>query len=155
MGCLWWCWCLLLQGEHGTGRNIAPFVEVEWGRQATAIMQRIKDVFDPQNLLNPGVILNPVRAVSTGLAERFQTLAFTALVLCMLLEHSLCQMVLPDTPSRFVKGRLLVCVHAAAWLLPVQDPNAHMMFLKPSPPAASLIDNCMECGYCEAVCPSR
>lgn len=37
----------------------------------------------------------------------------------------------------------------------VQDPNAHMMFLKPSPPAASLIDNCMECGYCEAVCPSR
>lgn len=36
-----------------------------------------------------------------------------------------------------------------------QDPNAHMMFLKPSPPAASLIDNCMECGYCEAVCPSR
>jgi ferredoxin len=43
--------------------------------------------------------------------------------------------------------------HAAMAIL--QDPNAHMMFLKPSPPAASLIDNCMECGYCEAVCPSR
>lgn len=68
-----WCWCLLLQGEHGTGRNIAPFVEVEWGRQATAIMQRIKDAFDPNNLLNPGVIRNPVGAVSTELADCFQT----------------------------------------------------------------------------------
>eukprot|EP00879_Flechtneria_rotunda_P006313 GHRR01006635.1.p1 GENE.GHRR01006635.1~~GHRR01006635.1.p1 ORF type:complete len:789 (+),score=273.08 GHRR01006635.1:1646-4012(+) len=83
-----------LKGEHGTGRNMAPFVEVEWGARATAIMRRIKQVFDPHNLLNPGVIIN-------------------------------------------------------------NDPNAHMMFLKPSPPAASLIDNCMECGYCEAYCPSR
>jgi D-lactate dehydrogenase len=37
----------------------------------------------------------------------------------------------------------------------LQDPAAHMQFLKPSPPASSLIDNCMECGYCEAFCPSR
>jgi hypothetical protein len=34
--------CCVLQGEHGTGRNMAPFVEVEWGAQATAIMTRIK-----------------------------------------------------------------------------------------------------------------
>ncbi|WIA33444.1 hypothetical protein OEZ86_006576 [Tetradesmus obliquus] len=83
-----------LKGEHGTGRNMAPFVELEWGARATGIMKRIKAAFDPHNLLNPGVILN-------------------------------------------------------------DDPAAHMQFLKPSPPAASLIDNCMECGYCEAFCPSR
>ena len=47
-----------LKAEHGTGRNIAPFVELEWGAQAVAAMRRIKALFDPQGLLNPGVILN-------------------------------------------------------------------------------------------------
>ncbi len=47
-----------LKAEHGTGRNMAPFVELEWGAQAVAVMRRIKALFDPQGLLNPGVILN-------------------------------------------------------------------------------------------------
>ena len=47
-----------LKAEHGTGRNMAPYVELEWGRQAYAVMQRIKEIFDPKNLLNPGVIIN-------------------------------------------------------------------------------------------------
>jgi D-lactate dehydrogenase len=48
-----------LKGEHGTGRNMAPFVETEWGPEAYAIMKRLKDLVDPERLLNPGVILNP------------------------------------------------------------------------------------------------
>jgi D-lactate dehydrogenase len=47
-----------LKAEHGTGRNMAPFVEMEWGREAFELMKRIKQIFDPQNLLNPGVVLN-------------------------------------------------------------------------------------------------
>jgi len=47
-----------LKGEHGTGRNMAPFVELEWGIEAYQIMKEIKHIFDPMNLLNPGVILN-------------------------------------------------------------------------------------------------
>ncbi|MCX6238873.1 MAG: FAD-binding and (Fe-S)-binding domain-containing protein [Bacteroidia bacterium] len=47
-----------LKAEHGTGRNMAPFVEMEWGKEAYELMKQIKNVFDPQNLLNPGVILN-------------------------------------------------------------------------------------------------
>jgi len=47
-----------LKAEHGTGRNMAPFVEMEWGREAYELMKRIKKLFDPNNLLNPGVILN-------------------------------------------------------------------------------------------------
>ncbi len=47
-----------LKAEHGTGRNMAPYVELEWGAPAVALMRRIKDLFDPQGLLNPGVILN-------------------------------------------------------------------------------------------------
>ncbi len=47
-----------LKAEHGTGRNMAPFVEKEWGEQAYALMNEIKHLFDPKGILNPGVILN-------------------------------------------------------------------------------------------------
>ena len=47
-----------LKAEHGTGRNMAPFVEYEWGTKAYGMMKRLKDILDPQNLLNPGVIFN-------------------------------------------------------------------------------------------------
>ena len=47
-----------LKAEHGTGRNMAPFVELEWGRDAYRLMEEIKAIFDPGGLLNPGVILN-------------------------------------------------------------------------------------------------
>ncbi|WP_241499265.1 FAD-binding and (Fe-S)-binding domain-containing protein [Chromobacterium sphagni] len=46
-----------LKAEHGTGRNVAPFVRQEWGDAAWNIMRRIKALFDPEGLLNPGVII--------------------------------------------------------------------------------------------------
>lgn len=47
-----------LKAEHGTGRNMAPYVEKEWGKEAYELMKEIKYIFDPQGILNPGVILN-------------------------------------------------------------------------------------------------
>jgi len=47
-----------LKAEHGTGRNMAPFVELEWGAEGLALMRDIKQLFDPSWLLNPGVIIN-------------------------------------------------------------------------------------------------
>ena len=47
-----------LKAEHGTGRNMAPFVELEWGKEAYQLMKEIKKIFDPDGILNPGVILN-------------------------------------------------------------------------------------------------
>ena len=47
-----------LKAEHGTGRNISPFVEREWGAEAVQIMREIKTIFDPRGLLNPGVIFS-------------------------------------------------------------------------------------------------
>lgn len=46
-----------LKAEHGTGINMAPFVQFEWGDGLYKIMQRIKQVFDPNGILNPGVII--------------------------------------------------------------------------------------------------
>lgn len=83
-----------LKAEHGTGRNMAPYVEMEWGAEAYHLMQAIKDLFDPRNLLNPGVILNP-------------------------------------------------------------DPNVHVKNLKPLPATNDIVDKCIECGFCEVVCPSK
>lgn len=47
-----------LKAEHGTGRNMAAFIEVEWGHDAYVMMKKIKELFDPKGLLNPGVIIN-------------------------------------------------------------------------------------------------
>jgi len=47
-----------LKAEHGTGRNMAPFVPYEWGEKAYGVMKRLKDIFDPKGILNPGVIFN-------------------------------------------------------------------------------------------------
>ena len=47
-----------LKAEHGTGRNMAPFVELEWGAQAYQLMRALKSLLDPDHILNPGVILN-------------------------------------------------------------------------------------------------
>jgi len=83
-----------LKAEHGTGRNMAPYVELEWGAEAYQLMKEIKDIFDPRNLLNPGVILN-------------------------------------------------------------SDPNIHVKNLKPLPASHEIVDKCIECGFCEVVCPSK
>ena len=47
-----------LKAEHGTGRNMAPFVKYEWGEKAYDAMKELKDIFDPEGLLNKGVIFN-------------------------------------------------------------------------------------------------
>lgn len=83
-----------LKAEHGTGRNIAPYVKLEWGEDAFQLMQQLKALFDPTGILNPGVILN-------------------------------------------------------------EDEHCHLKNLKLMPSANPLIDKCIECGFCEPVCPSK
>ncbi len=83
-----------LKAEHGTGRNMAPFVEAEWGSKLYSYMLRLKNMFDPQGLLNPGVLIN-------------------------------------------------------------SDARLHLKHIKPMPAAHDLIDDCIECGFCEQTCVSR
>ena len=47
-----------LKAEHGTGRNMAPFVKYEWGDKAYETMKELKAIFDPDGLLNQGVVFN-------------------------------------------------------------------------------------------------
>jgi D-lactate dehydrogenase len=83
-----------LKAEHGTGINMAPYVEREWGAKATELMWRVKRLADPDGVLAPGVILS-------------------------------------------------------------RDPGAHLRNLKTTPPIEESATTCVECGFCEPVCPSR
>ncbi|MEV5972734.1 FAD-binding and (Fe-S)-binding domain-containing protein [Streptomyces sp. NPDC051921] len=47
-----------LKAEHATGRNIAPFLELEWGPKATELMWRTKEVIDPDGVLAPRIVLD-------------------------------------------------------------------------------------------------
>ena len=83
-----------LKAEHGTGINMAPFVEREWGPEATELMWEIKRLADPAGILAPGVVLN-------------------------------------------------------------RDPGVHLRNLKGVPEVEESVTKCIECGFCEAVCPSQ
>jgi D-lactate dehydrogenase len=83
-----------LKAEHGTGINMAPYVEREWGEKATELMWRVKKLADPEGVLAPGVVLN-------------------------------------------------------------RDPGAHLRNLKTTPAIEESATTCVECGFCEPVCPSR
>ena len=83
-----------LKAEHGTGINMAPYVEREWGEEATELMWRVKRLADPDGVLNPGVVLN-------------------------------------------------------------RDPDVHLRNLKTTPAIEDSANTCVECGFCEPVCPSR
>jgi D-lactate dehydrogenase len=83
-----------LKAEHGTGINMAPYVEREWGEKATELMWRVKRLADPDGVLAPGVVLN-------------------------------------------------------------RDPGAHLRNLKTTPQIEEAATTCVECGFCEPVCPSR
>ena len=85
-----------LKAEHGTGRNMAPFVVSEWGEKAAAMMWRIKKLADPHGILAPDVILT-------------------------------------------------------------RDPSLHLKNLKSFPQIEGVTGSsqCIECGFCEPVCPSR
>ncbi|HVY51970.1 MAG TPA: FAD-binding and (Fe-S)-binding domain-containing protein [Devosia sp.] len=82
-----------LKAEHGTGRAIAPFVEREWGSAAYRIMQRIKPLFDPENILNPGVLITDNKTVHI---ENLKMMPLADPVIDLCIECGFCE---PACPS--------------------------------------------------------
>ena len=63
-----------LSGEHGIGRSKRAFVALELGSDTLQLMRRVKEVFDPDGILNPGKSLpdpdpdRPLRAAGPARA---------------------------------------------------------------------------------------
>jgi FAD/FMN-containing dehydrogenase len=51
-------------GEHGDGRLRSPVLHQFWTREALTLFKDIKDIFDPDRILNPGVKVDAARGVS-------------------------------------------------------------------------------------------
>ncbi len=49
-----------MSGEHGDGRARSELLDKMYSPGAIALQAAVKDIFDPGNLLNPGVIVRPV-----------------------------------------------------------------------------------------------
>jgi FAD/FMN-containing dehydrogenase len=43
-----------ISGEHGIGLSKAPFIQLELGETERKVHKQIKQLFDPNNILNPG-----------------------------------------------------------------------------------------------------
>lgn len=48
-----------LSGEHGDGRVRSPFLEQVLGAEGVALLEKVKDAFDPTALFNPNNIVRP------------------------------------------------------------------------------------------------
>jgi D-lactate dehydrogenase (cytochrome) len=53
-------------GEHGVGIHKIPYLQEEHGEAGVALMRRIKQALDPQNLLNPGKVVAMNGAAASG-----------------------------------------------------------------------------------------
>ncbi len=49
-----------LSGEHGDGRNRSPFLEQFFGSEIITLFRKVKSIWDPEGIFNPGKIVNPL-----------------------------------------------------------------------------------------------
>ena len=59
-----------LSGEHGDGRIRAPFLPEQFGEEVYGYLVALKHSFDPNNLLNPGVIIGDMPITQHLRADR-------------------------------------------------------------------------------------
>ncbi|HEY2136383.1 MAG TPA: FAD-binding and (Fe-S)-binding domain-containing protein, partial [Xanthobacteraceae bacterium] len=138
-----------LKAEHGTGRNMAPFVEIEWGKQATDLMWRIKRLLDPQGLLNPGVILNQDRKIHL---KNFKPMPATDPLIDRCIECGFCEPLCPTRGLTATPRQRIVGAREVARLAQMQEPERdHAGFLRAFLDVS--IDTCVACGLCETACP--
>lgn len=133
-----------LKAEHGTGRNMAPFLSNQWGQQSVTLMREIKALLDPSGILNPGVILsdNP----HTHL-ENLKTLPPVADKVDACIECGFCE---PNCPSRnftLTPRQRIALKRRANHLSTTEKQTADKEFQLLG------VDSCASTGMCAVACP--
>ena len=140
-----------LKAEHGTGRNMAPFVEYEWGAQAYALMKRIKALFDPAGLINPGVLINDD---SQAHLKHLKPLPAADPIVDKCIECGFCE---PKCPSRGLTlspRQRIVGWREISRLGRSPEPDApHLAQVLRGLYDHAGIDTCAGCGLCATACP--
>lgn len=139
-----------LKAEHGTGRNMAPFVKKEWGEKAFGLMKEIKSLFDPDGILNPGVILNEDPEVHIKNLKRFP-LIDAELDRCI--ECGFCERTcVADGLTLSARQRVVFLRYLASLRETGDDPE----FLKALERDLKylMVETCATCSLCEKSCPN-
>ncbi len=138
-----------LKGEHGTGRNMAPFVEAEWGGDAYRIMKRLKELVDPDNLLNPGVIINADRNAHLADLKRMPVVED---VVDKCIECGYCEPRCPSRDLTLSARQRIVVRREMARLEGNSRGNSTLAALNAEFPYMGL-DTCAVDGLCATACP--
>jgi D-lactate dehydrogenase len=137
-----------LKAEHGTGRNMAPFVETEWGGDAYAIMKKIKMMVDPQLLLNPGVIINEDK---NGHIKNLKELPPVEEEVDACIECGYCEHKCPSRDITATPRRRIVIRRALKKLELTGDTANYNLLLQQS--QYDVLDTCAVDGLCATACP--
>ncbi len=138
-----------LKGEHGTGRNIAPFVRTEWGDDAYQIMCDIKNLFDPDNILNPDVIISDDENLHL---KAFKTMPEVDDTVDACMECGLCEQVCPSSDLTLTP-RQRISVYRRIKELGESCQNPQELHALQEAFQYQGIDSCTTTGMCATRCP--
>jgi len=138
-----------LKAEHGTGRNVAPFVELEWGAEAYALMRKVKALFDPQGLLNPGVVINDDAGVHL---KNLKPLPQCDPLVDKCIECGFCEPKCPSHGLTLSPRQRIVGWREIVRLGRETPDNAEIRVLRNLYDYHG-IDTCAACGLCATACP--
>lgn len=139
-----------LKAEHGTGRNMAAFIEVEWGKEAYNIMKKIKSLFDPKGLLNPGVIINDDKEAHL---KNLKTLPATNEIVDKCIECGFCEPTCPSNELTLTPRQRIVINREISRLETIGNYKEAKEYKELY--QYDGIETCATCSLCSTACPVK
>ncbi len=138
-----------LKAEHGTGRNMAPFVEYEWGKEAYELMRKVKSLLDPKEILNPGVIINNDKKVHL---KNLKPMPIADKLIDKCIECGFCEVQCPSRDITLTPRQRIVAYREMSRLTKSGDDLSRLNTLKE---AYDYYGNqtCATDGLCAIACP--
>ncbi|MDD2895075.1 MAG: FAD-binding and (Fe-S)-binding domain-containing protein [Aliarcobacter sp.] len=139
-----------LKAEHGTGRNMAAFIEVEWGYDAYIMMKKIKNLFDPRGLLNPGVIINDDAQAHL---KNLKTLPATNEIVDKCIECGFCEPTCPSNELTLTPRQRIVINREISRLESIGNDKEAREYKDLY--QYDGIETCATCSLCSTACPVK